>query len=117
MTPKELLFSAVQILDKKKGMDIKALEITEISSVADYFLLATGTSSTHIRALADEVDEELSKLGVQPDHIEGKTTGWILLDYKSVVVHIFTQSERELFNLEKLWGDAKEVDLSDLLTD
>ncbi|MGN0571077.1 MAG: ribosome silencing factor [Candidatus Fimenecus sp.] len=117
MTPKELLFSAVKILDKKKGMDIKALEITEISSVADYFLLVTGTSSTHIRALADEVDEELSKLDVQPDHIEGKTTGWILLDYKSVVVHIFTQSERELFNLEKLWGDAKEVDLSELLTD
>ena len=117
MTPKELLFSAVQILDNKKGMDIKALEITEISSVADYFLLVTGTSSTHIRALADEVDEELSKLGVQPDHIEGKSTGWILLDYKSVVVHIFTQSERELFNLEKLWGDAKEVDLRDLLTD
>ena len=117
MTPKELLFSAVQILDKKKGMDIKALEITEISSVADDLLLVTGTSSTHIRALADEVDEELSKLGVQPDHIEGKTTGWILLDYKSVVVHIFTQSERELFNLEKLWSDAKEVDLRDLLTD
>ncbi len=117
MTPKELLFSAVKILDNKKGMDIKALEITELTSVADYFLLVTGTSSTHIRALADEVDEELSKLGVQPDHIEGKSTGWILLDYKSVVVHIFTQSERELFNLEKLWGDAKEVDLSDLLTD
>ena len=117
MTPKELLFSAVKILDKKKGMDIKALEITELTSVADYFLLVTGTSSTHIRALADEVDEELSKLGVQPDHIEGKSTGWILLDYKSVVVHIFTQSDRELFNLEKLWGDAKEVDLSDLLTD
>lgn len=117
MTPKELLFSAVKILDNKKGMDIKALEITELTSVADYFLLVTGTSSTHIRALADEVDEELSKLGVQPDHIEGKSTGWILLDYKSVVVHIFTQSERELFNLEKLWGDAKEIDLSDLLTD
>lgn len=117
MTPKELLFSAVKILDNKKGMDIKALEITELTSVADYFLLVTGTSSTHIRALADEVDEELSKLGVQPDHIEGKSTGWILLDYKSVVVHIFTQSERELFNLEKLWGDAKDVDLSNLLTD
>ena len=117
MTPKELLFSAVKILDNKKGMDIKALEITELTSVADYFLLVTGTSSTHIRALADEGDEELSKLGVQPDHIEGKSTGWILLDYKSVVVHIFTQSERELFNLEKLWGDAKEVDLSNLLTD
>lgn len=117
MTPKELLFSAVKILDNKKGMDIKALEITELTAVADYFLLVTGTSTTHIRALADELDEELSKLGAQPDHIEGKSTGWILLDYKSVVVHIFTQSERELFNLEKLWGDAKEVDLSDLLTD
>lgn len=117
MTPKELLFSAAEILDKKKGMDIKALEITEISSVADYFLLVTGTSSTHIRALADEVDEELSKLGAEPDHIEGKSTGWILLDYKSVVVHIFTEQERQLFNLEKLWGDANVVDLSDVLTD
>lgn len=117
MTPKELLFSAAEILDKKKGMDIKALEITEISSVADYFLLVTGTSSTHIRALADEVDEELSKLGAEPDHIEGKSTGWILLDYKSVVVHIFTEQERKLFNLEKLWGDANVVDLSDVLTD
>lgn len=117
MTPKELLFSAAEVLDKKKGMDIKALEITEISSVADYFLLATGTSSTHIRALADEVDEELSKLGVAPDHIEGKSTGWILLDYKSVVVHIFTEQERQLFNLEKLWGDANAVDLSNVLTD
>lgn len=117
MTPKELLFSATEILDKKKGMDIKALEITEISSVADYFLLVTGTSSTHIRALADEVDEELSKLGAEPDHIEGKSTGWILLDYKSVVVHIFTEQERQLFNLEKLWGDANVVDLSDVLTD
>lgn len=117
MTPKELLFSAAEILDKKKGMDIKALEITEISSVADYFLLVTGTSSTHIRALADEVDEELSKLGAEPDHIEGKSTGWILLDYKSVVVHVFTEQERKLFNLEKLWGDANVVDLSDVLTD
>lgn len=117
MTPKELLFSAAEILDKKKGMDIKALEITEISPVADYFLLVTGTSSTHIRALADEVDEELSKLGAEPDHIEGKSTGWILLDYKSVVVHIFTEQERKLFNLEKLWGDANVVDLSDVLTD
>lgn len=117
MTPKELLDNAVKILDRKKGMDIKALEITELTAVADYFLICTGTSSTHIRALADELDAQLSALGVTPDHIEGKSTGWILLDYKSVVVHIFTQSDRELFNLEKLWGDATPVDLTELLAE
>ena len=117
MEPKAILENAVKILDAKKGMDLTALEIAEVSSVADYFLLVTGTSSTHVRALADELEEKLAELGVRPDHIEGKTTGWILLDYKSVVVHVFTPDARETFNLEKLWGDAEEVDLSGLVTE
>lgn len=117
MTPQEIMENAVRILDSKKGMDLKALHITEVSSVADYFVIATGTSSTHIRALAEEVEDGLSALGVEPDHIEGKSTGWILLDYKSVVVHVFTKSERELFNLERLWGDAEVTDISALITE
>lgn len=117
MTPKDMLFNAAKILDGKNGMDIQALEIGDLTAVADYFLLATGTSSTHIRALADTLEEGLSALGVEPDHIEGRSTGWILLDYRSVVVHIFTADQRDLFSLEKLWGDANPVDLSAVLTD
>lgn len=117
MTPQEIMENAVRILDNKKGMDLKVLHITEVSSVADYFVIATGTSSTHIRALSEEVEDGLSALGVQPGHIEGKSTGWILLDYKSVVVHVFTKSERELFNLERLWGDAEVTDISALITE
>lgn len=117
MERKELLKNVVSVLDSKKAMDIKALEITELTSVADYFVIATGTSGTHIRSLADDVDEFLSKLGVEPKHIEGKSTGWILLDYGTVVVHLFTADQRELFNLEHLWGDAKGVDLSELITE
>lgn len=116
MEPKAMLENAVKILDAKKGMDLCALAIGDVSALADYFLLATGTSTTHIRALADELAEKLATLGVVPDHIEGKTTGWILLDYKSLVVHIFTPAEREQFALEKLWGDAQPVDLSAWVT-
>ena len=111
----ELLKNAVAVLDNKKAMDIKALEITDLTVVADYFIIATGTSGTHIRALADEVEDALTKLGVEPNHIEGKTTGWILLDYGTVIIHLFTADQRELFNLEHLWCDAKDVDLSDII--
>lgn len=117
MQPQEILENAVKILDSKKGMDIKALKITELTTVADYFVMVTGTSSTHIRALAEELEDALSALGVKPDHIEGKSTGWILLDYTSVIVHVFTKADRELFNLEKLWGDAQEIDLSAWVTE
>lgn len=117
MQPQEILENAVKILDSKKGMDITALKITELTTVADYFVMVTGTSSTHIRALAEELEDALSRLGVNPDHIEGKSTGWILLDYTSVVVHVFTKADRELFNLEKLWGDAQEVDISAWVTE
>ena len=113
----EILKNVVSILDSKKAMDIKALEITDLTAVADYFVIATGTSGTHIRSLADDVDEALSKLGVEPNHIEGKSTGWILLDYGTVVIHLFTADQRELFNLEHLWSDAKIVDLGNLITE
>lgn len=108
----DLMKKIVATLDSKKATDIKALEITELTSVADYFVIATGTSGTHIRALSDEVQDALTKEGVEPNHIEGKTTGWILLDYGTVVVHLFTADQRELYSLEHLWGDAKQVELN-----
>lgn len=111
----ELLNNIVATLDSKKAVDIKALEITELTAIADFFVIATGTSGTHIRALANEVDDALSKLGVTPKNIEGKSTGWILIDYGTVVVHVFTPDQRETYSLEHLWADAKEVDLSKII--
>lgn len=112
MITEEILENAVKILDKKKAMDIKALRITELTSVADYFVIVTGTSSTHIKALSDELEVSLSKMGQEPKRVEGKATGWILLDYGNVIVHVFTADSRENFNLEKLWADSQEVDVS-----
>lgn len=112
MITEEILENSIKILDKKKGMDITALEISELTSVADYFVIVTGTSTTHIKALADELEDGLAAMGQEPKNIEGKATGWILLDYGNVVVHIFTKDARESFNLENLWGDAKQMDIS-----
>lgn len=113
----ELLKNIVVTLDNKKAMDIKSLEITDLTVVADYFVIATGTSGTHIRALADEIEDTLTKMGVEPNHIEGKTTGWILLDYGTVIVHLFTADQRELYSLEHLWGDAKQTDISGYISE
>lgn len=114
MTELELAREIVKVLDKKKAIDIKAIEITELSIVADYFIIASGTSNTHVKALADEVEYEMSQRGVEPSHIEGRATGWILLDYGSVVVHVFTGESREYYNLERLWSDAATLDISDI---
>ncbi len=113
----ELTKEIAKVLDKKKALDIKAIHITEYSIVADYFLVASGTSNTHVKSLADDVEYELKQQGVEPDHIEGRATGWILLDYGSVIVHIFTPESREYYNLERLWSDAQTVDLSDTVSD
>ena len=116
LTP-EILEKIIRTLDSKKATDIKVLKITDLTSIADYFVIASGTSSTHVKALADEVEDKLAASGQEPKNIEGKTTGWILLDYADVVCHIFTPGERDLFNLEKLWQDAEEVDVSAWITE
>ena len=117
MTPKELALKAAEILDNKKAEDIKVIEVTEQTIVADYFVLANGTSSTHVKALADDVEYELEQIGVHDGHIEGRATGWVLLDYGAVLVHVFDKESRAYYNLERLWTDANLVDLSDVLTD
>jgi len=117
MTPKDLAREIVKVLDMKKAENIKAIQITELTIIADYFVIASGTSKTHTKALAEDVEFELSKLGIEPAHIEGRATGWTLIDYSSVLVHVFEKESREYYNLERLWTDAALMDISDLLTD
>ncbi len=97
---------AVSVLDNKKGIDVTLLEVGEQTVLADYFVLATGTSGTHVRALADEVEFKLKEeLSVEPNHIEGASgNAWTLLDYGCVVLNIFTQEAREFYKLERLWN-------------
>lgn len=117
MTSLEKAKNIVKILDKKKAIDIIGIETKELTVMSDYFIIASGTSNPHVRALADEVDDEMKKLGVEVDHIEGRATGWILLDYNDVLVHVFQPESRQYYNIERLWSDAARVDLSDVLTE
>ena len=106
-----------KIVDNKKAEEIKVIKISELTVMSDYFIIANGTSNTHVRALAEEVEAELSDAGVEPRNIEGRSTGWILLDYSDVVVHVFTPRDREYYNLERLWQDGEEVDISSLISE
>lgn len=106
----------ISVLDKKKASDIVAIGISEVSILADTFVIASGTSSTHIRSLADDVEYELSQAGIEPNSVEGRASGWILLDYGDVIVHIFTEEQREYYGLERLWADAAKLDISEYVT-
>ena len=117
MTSLEKAKNIAKILDKKKAIDIIGIETKELTVMSDYFIIASGTSNTQVRALADEVDDEMKKLGVEVDHIEGRATGWILLDYNDVLVHVFQPESRQYYNIERLWNDAARIDLSDVLTE
>lgn len=93
-----------EILDNKKAVDVEIIDLREKKSFSDFFVLATGTSSTHVKALAGEVEAKLSEEGIAPLNFERKMSdSWIALDYKDVIVHVFSQEARELYDLEKLW--------------
>lgn len=115
MTAFEKLQLAAKALDEKKARELQAVQVGDLTILADYFLMATATSSTHVRALAEEVEEALSKVGVEPDHIEGRATGWVLLDYHDLVVHVFDRKSRDFYQLERVWNDGTPVDLSALI--
>ena len=119
MTPKEMALLAAKALDSKKGAEIKVMEVTELTSLADYFVICSGSSTTQINALCDIVEEKLeTEGGEKPLRREGHRGGtWVLLDYGSVVVHIFSQEAREFYGLERLWHDGKPVDLSGVLVE
>lgn len=106
---------AVKALDSKKAFDIEVIKVEDVTLLADYFVIATGASSTQVRSLADEVDYKLSEQGVEPGHIEGKSSGWILLDYGTVVIHVFYKTDREFFSLERLWQDGEHIDVDEII--
>ena len=118
MTPKEMATLAVQALDSKKGEDIKVMEVTELTTLADYFVLCSATSSSQIKALGDACEKAMKEqAGEDPHHVEGHRGGtWVLLDFSSVVVHIFNEEAREFYDLERLWSDGKPVELTELPT-
>ncbi len=108
MTSIEKAENIVKILDEKKAVGIRVLGISDLTAISDYFVVANGTSTTHIKALADEVDFRMGELG-ENGRLEGKATDWLLLDFGDVIVHIFLPDAREHYNLEKLWADAEEI--------
>lgn len=117
MTPKEMALTAAKALDEKKGGDIAAIEITEQTTLADYFVIATGNSNTQINALCGAVEKAMDEKGVPVLRREGYRDGtWVLLDYGDIVVHVFSPEAREFYSLERLWSDGKPVDLSEVLT-
>ena len=118
MTANEIALTAVKALDSKKGQDIKCLETGHLTTLADYFVLCTATSTTQIKAMSDACEEAMEKQGERVHHIEGHRGGtWLLMDFSSVVVHIFMDEARKFYDLERLWGDAEEIPLEDVLKD
>ena len=119
MTPKELAIIAAKALDDKRGKEISAIEVTDLTALADFFVIASGSSNTQINALCDNVEKAMKEQANEdPLRREGYRDGtWVLLDYGSVVVHVFSQEAREFYSLERLWKDGNPVDLSGVLVE
>lgn len=112
---KKMALTAVEALEDKKGTDITILDISEISVLADYFIIANGSNRNQIQAMSDSVEEALGHAGYEPKQIEGyQAAGWILLDYKDVIVHVFSTDERKFYDLERVWRDGREITKEDL---
>ena len=115
LSPEQITAIAYRALDDKKAKDVKILKTAEHTVLADYFVIYNGISSTHIKALVDEVDKQLSEAGEPPMRREGLRSGiWVLMDFGSVIVHIFTDEARKFYDLERLWSDAEAVAPSSL---
>ena len=116
MTSYEMAIALAKALDGKKGQDIKVLKTEELTTLADYFVLCTATSSTQVKGMSDACEEAVEKQGEKVHHVEGHRGGtWLLMDFSSVVVHVFTDEARKFYDLERLWNDAQEIDLTQVL--
>lgn len=112
------LKTIVKTLDDKKAVDIKVLKIDGVTSLCDCFVICNGTSTTHVKTLADECEAATDKIGYALRSREGMDAGsWILLDYGDVIVHVYNKDTRNFYNLEKLWKDGIELEINDLLED
>ena len=118
LTPKEIAYEATKALDSKKGLDIQVLRVDRVTSMADYFIICTGTSNTHVRTLCDCAEYTLEQLGETMLGREGhRGNSWELLDFGAVVIHVFTPEAREFYSLERLWADAEKIELKDIVTE
>ena len=111
----QMALAAVQALEDKKGEEIKVIDISEISVLADYFIIAAGRNRNQLHAMADSVEESLGKNGYTPKSIEGyRSAAWILMDYRDVVIHIFSEEDRAFYDLERIWRDGKDIGIDQL---
>ena len=107
---KKMASIAVEALEEKKSIDTNIIDVAHISTLADYFIVASGTNKNQVQAMADETEERLGRAGYLPKHIEGyATANWILMDYGDIVVHIFDEENRVFYDLERIWRDGKTV--------
>lgn len=115
MTSKELAKLAYAALDDKKGEDIRIIDISKISVLADYFIIASGSNKNQVQAMADNVQEELYKAGAETKQVEGYQIGnWILMDYGDIIIHVFSSEDRLFYDLEKIWRDGASISVEEL---
>jgi ribosome-associated protein len=115
MNSKEMAKLVCTALEEKKAEDIKVINIEEVSVLADFFIIASGTNRNQVQAMADNVEEILGKEGINPKQIEGyQTANWVLLDYGDVIVHVFDEENRLFYDLERIWRDGKSVEVEAL---
>ena len=118
LTSREVMEHIVRALDSKKARDITVLKVEKVSVLTEYFVICTAGSASQIKSLSDEAGKRLSELGEAPRRTEGyRAGGWVLMDFGCVVVHLFLKETREFYDLERLWSDAPQVDISALLTE
>lgn len=112
---KDMLKVIIDALQDKKAEDIRVIDISNVSVIADYFVIASGSNTNQIQAMVDNVEEEMFKAGFDDPKVEGyNTASWILLDYNDVIVHVFSEDDRAFYNIERIWRDGNEVDINSL---
>lgn len=112
---KEMVKTAVAALQDKKGEDIRVIDISGVTVIADYFIIASGSNPNQVQALVDNVEEQMYKAGYDDPRVEGyNTASWVLLDYNDVIVNVFSQDDRLFYDLERIWRDGKEIDVDSL---
>ena len=112
----EMLSIACKAIDDKKALDIKVIDIREVSVIADYFVITSGSNLNQVQAIVDNVEEQLGRAGFEPKQVEGtRSSNWILMDYGDIIVHLFDEENRLFYDLERIWRDGKELDASEFL--
>lgn len=113
---KEMTKIALKALDDKMAMDVKVIDINQVSVLADYFIIASGSNQNQVQAMVDNVEEMMTKAGYEPKQIEGtKNSSWILMDYGDLIIHVFDEENRLFYDLERIWRDGKVIDMEDFL--